>query len=159
MDETPRETWAIYLGMAATIIPAMIASDFMPAWNVLPFGGWLAIATAGAGVAGAIATPFWVRGAMAGALAGCGVLFGMWLYVAIRTALTGNNTFLKFELVIGAVIGAAPGLLLYGKWARQPAVDANDDNTQQPDDEVLCPECGSRYRALAGNCPKCNPGR
>src|SRR6187399_3319221 len=98
MDETPREAWASYLGIFAIILPALIASNFMPAWNVLPFWGWLAIATAGAGIAGAIATPFWRRGGISGALAGAGALLGIWLYVAIRTALTGNNTFWKVEL-------------------------------------------------------------
>jgi hypothetical protein len=118
MDETPREKWAMYLGMFATIIPAMIASDFMPAWNVLPFAGWMAVAAVGAGLAGAIATPYWGRGAFAGALTGAGALLGMWLYVTIRTGLTGHNEFLQLELVVGAVLGGAPGLLLYSTWAR-----------------------------------------
>jgi hypothetical protein len=123
MDETPREKWAMYLGIVATIIPALIASDFMPAWNVLPLGGWAAIAAIGAGIAGAIGTSHWVRGTIAGALTGAGALFGMWLYVIIRTALIGHLTFLKIELVAGAKVGAAPGLLLYGAWSRQPVAD------------------------------------
>ena len=127
MDETPRETWAMYLGIFATIIPALIASDFMPEWNVLPFAGWLAIAAAGTAVAGAIATPYWFRGAIAGALAGAGALLGMSAYVALRVGLTGNNTFLKLELVIGAVLGAAPGLILDGAWAHYRA-DENVSN-------------------------------
>jgi hypothetical protein len=113
----------MYLGLFATIIPAMIASDFMPEWNVLPFGGWLAIATAGAALAGAIATPYWLRGMIAGALAGAGALLGMWLYVIIRAGLTGHATFLKLELVLGALLGAAPGMLLFRAWAREKKQD------------------------------------
>src|SRR5260370_4849260 len=109
MDETPRETWAIYLGIFATVIPGLIASDFMPDWNVLPFAGWLAIAAIGAALAGAIATPYWFRGILSGALTGAGALFGLWLYVQLRVWITGIHTFLKLELVIGAVIGAGPG--------------------------------------------------
>ncbi|MBI2194095.1 MAG: hypothetical protein HYU36_19135 [Planctomycetes bacterium] len=129
MNESPRETWAAYLGGAVTIIPAMIVSGFMPKWNMLPFTGWLAIATVGAGIAGAIATPRWARGALAGALAGAGVLLGMSLYVALRAALTGNNTFLKIELGIGAVLGAAPGMLLFTHWARvKPGEDDEEES-------------------------------
>lgn len=121
MGETPREKWASYLGLFVTLIPAMITSGFMPDWDVLPFETWLAIATLGAAVAGAIATPRLARGALAGALAGAGVMIGVWAYVAIRGGLTGNHTFLKIELVIGALIGAAPGMVLYDKWARVTA--------------------------------------
>src|SRR5438132_8049830 len=118
MDESPREKWATYLGLFVTVIPAMIASGFMPEWNVLPFLGWLAIATLGAGIAGAIATPLWSRGALAGALMGAGVLLGIWLYVTIRAGLTGHHTFLRIELAVGALLGATPGMLLFYKWAR-----------------------------------------
>ncbi len=117
MDESPREKWALYFGMFATIIPAMIASDFMPAWNVLPFVGWLAIATVGAGIAGTIATPYWGRGLISGAIAGAGALLGIWLYVTIRTSITGDGAFWKLELVVGTMIGSAPGMLLYCMWA------------------------------------------
>jgi hypothetical protein len=122
-EETPREKFAFYVGMFAIVFPAMIASNFMPLWNVLPLYGWLGIATGGAGIAGAIATPNWLRGILAGALAGAGALMGMWLYVTLRAALTGNTTFLKIELVLGVLIGAAPGLWLYNAWARPSASD------------------------------------
>ncbi len=118
MDETPREKWAGYFGLFMTLIPAMIVAGFMPEWDVLPFVGWLAIATVGAGVAGAIATPLWGRGAVAGALAGAGVMVGIVVYVAVRGALTDHHTYLSIELVIGALLGAAPGMILYSKWAR-----------------------------------------
>jgi hypothetical protein len=117
-DETPREKWAGYLGLFFTIIPGMIVSGFMPAWDVLPFQLWLAIATAGAAVAGAIATPRTLRGAVAGAVAGAGVMLGIFAYVALRAGISGNHTFLKLEIMIGALVGAVPGALLYAKWAR-----------------------------------------
>src|SRR5687767_4407612 len=93
MDESPREKWAMWLGILATVLPGMIPSNFMPKWNVLPFIGWLAVATVGSATAGAIAAPRWFRGAIAGALAGVGALLGIWLYVLIRAELTGHTTF------------------------------------------------------------------
>ena len=118
MDETPRENWGSWIGVIATIVPGMIASGFMPEWNVLPYEGWFAIAAVGSAIGGAIATPLFVRGAISGAIAGVGTMLGLWLYVVVRSALTGHHTFLKIELVIGGMLGAAPGLLLYGAWAR-----------------------------------------
>jgi hypothetical protein len=118
VGETSREKWAGYLGAVMTIIPAMIVSGFMPEWNVLPLGGWLAIATTGAGIAGAIATPRTLRGVAAGALVGAGALLGVVAYVEIRAGLTGHYTFLSLEIAIGALLGGLPGALLYMKWAR-----------------------------------------
>jgi hypothetical protein len=118
MKETPRETCAAWIGLFVTLIPAMIVSGFMPDWNVLPVGGWVAIATIGAGISGAIATPLTARGALCGAMAGAGALGGMWLYAEVRSALTGSNTFMKLELVIAGLLGGLPGLLLYNVWAR-----------------------------------------
>jgi len=120
MAESRREKWAGWLGLFVTVVPAMITSGFMPQWDVLPFLGWLGVATVGAAVSGAIATPRWGRGAVAGALVGAGILFGTWAYVALRGSLTGHHTFLKIELAIGALLGAAPGIALYTKWARIP---------------------------------------
>jgi hypothetical protein len=118
VNETRREYWAEYLLLAASVIPAMIAIGFMPAWNVLPLGGWLAIATLGAGIAGAIATPLWRRGLISGLVAGAGIFAGMWLYVTIRTSIQHDIRVSKPELVVGAMIGWAPGLILYYTWAR-----------------------------------------
>ena len=118
MDETPRENWAEYFGLFTSVIPAMIATGFMPAWNVLPLVGWLAIATVGCGIAGAIATPLWFRGLISGLIAGAGIFGGMWLYVTVRASLTGHHKIWKPELVVGAMIGGAPGMLLYYIWAR-----------------------------------------
>src|SRR4051794_26045543 len=117
MGETPREKWAGICGMFVTIIPGMIASNFMPDWNMLPFVGWLGIATIGAAIAGAAATPLWFRGLIAGAVMGAGVLMGIWLYVTIRAGITGSNVFWKPEIVIGVLLGATPGMLLFSMWA------------------------------------------
>ncbi len=124
MNETPREQAGIWIGMIATIFPGLMVSGFMPDWNVLPFGGWLAIAGVGSAIAGAIATPRLVRGAIAGLLAGLGAMFGLWLYVMVRSALIPSNTFFNLELVIGGMLGAAPGLVLFAAWARQSGHDA-----------------------------------
>ena len=118
LNQTPRENWAEYMLLAASVIPAMIATGFMPAWNVLPLGGWLAIATLGAGIAGAIATPHWSRGLVSGLMAGAGIFAGIWLYVAARTSMTEGPEISRYELVVGAMIGWAPGLILYYTWAR-----------------------------------------
>ena len=118
MNQTPRENWAEYLLLAASVIPGMIATGFMPAWNVLPLGGWLAIATLGAGIAGAIATPRWSRGLVSGLIAGAGIFAGIWLYVVARTSMAEGPEISRYELVVGAMIGWAPGLILYYTWAR-----------------------------------------
>jgi hypothetical protein len=118
LHETFREKWAEYFGLATSIIPAMIATGFMPKWDVLPRAAWLAIATMGTAIAGALSTPLWVRGLISGAVAGAGIFGGIWLYVAVRSSLMGPDTILRQELVIGAMIGWAPGLFLYYTWAR-----------------------------------------
>ncbi len=124
MDQTPREKWAEYLGLAASIIPAMIATGFMPAWDVLPHGVWLAIATVGCGIAGAIATPLRRRGLISGLVGGAGIFAGIWL-VTIFMNTINNHKILRYELAIGAVIGGIPGLILYYMWARPRAERAS----------------------------------
>ena len=114
-----REKFALFLGTASTVVPGMIVAGFMPLWDVLPFTGWLTIATLGSGIAGAIATPRAARGAIAGGLAGGGALVGLIAYTAIRYAIIPVDTFLHLELAIGALLGALPGLALYTRWARR----------------------------------------
>jgi hypothetical protein len=118
LAQAPREHWAEYLLLAASVIPAMIATGFMPAWNVLPVGGWLAIAVVGAGIAGAIATPLWGRGLVSGLVAGAGIFAGIWFYVIVRMSVLNSVKVWKPELVVGAMIGWAPGLILHYAWAR-----------------------------------------
>jgi hypothetical protein len=119
LNQTSREHWSEYFLLAASVIPAMIATGFMPAWNVLPLAGWLAIAIVGAGIAGAMATPLWGRGLISGLIAGAGIFAGIWLYVAARTSMINSITVSKPELVIGAMAGWAPGLILFFTWARR----------------------------------------
>ncbi|WP_165246367.1 hypothetical protein [Paludisphaera soli] len=118
MDETPRENWSEYLLLAVTVIPAMIANGLMPSWDVLPFGGWMAVATLGGAVAGAIATPLSLRGLVSGLVAGVGIFAGIWLQVALRSWLTAGAAIWRPELVVGALIGWAPGIWLHHAWAR-----------------------------------------
>lgn len=133
MDESPREQLGGFIGMMTTCFPAMIAAGFMPDWNVLPFLGWLAIATIGAAIGGVIATPRAVRGAICGALMGAGALYGVSYYVTARGWLIDFNTFSNLELVLGAGLGAIPGFALYCGWARE-VEEEQEDETQSPDD-------------------------
>jgi hypothetical protein len=96
----------------------MITCGFFPALNVLPFWGWFAIATAGSGIAGALATPHWERGLVSGLVSGAGIFAGIWLYVLARTSMLAGVKVWRYELVLGALLGYAPGLALYYLWAR-----------------------------------------
>lgn len=118
MEETRREYWAEYLVIAASVIPAMITCDIFRSWNVLPRSAWFAIATAGAAVGGALATPLWVRGLVSGGATGAGIFGGILLYVFTRTHFLGHSAIWKAEVVVGALLGYAPGALLYRYWAR-----------------------------------------
>ena len=113
-----REKFALGLGATCTIFPSMIVAGFMPLWDVLPFAGWLTIATLGSGIAGAIGTPRAARGAIAGGLIGGGALLGLVAYTIVRYAIIPVDSFLHLELAIGACLGAIPGWLLYDQWAR-----------------------------------------
>ncbi len=114
-EQTPREKWAMYLAMCAVGIPSLIVSGFLPESlkSVLPFAGWLAIAVIGTALAAAIMKPYCFRSILSGALVGAGALLGILFYVKLRIHFTGNATFFWLELMIGAVIGAVPGILLY----------------------------------------------
>lgn len=112
--ETRREKHGSTIGSALVILPGMIASGLVPAWDLSRFVGRLAIAMVGGAIGGAIATPRTLVGLAAGAAMGAGTLLGMEVYVLVRGTLTGHDTYLQVELVIGA----APGGLVYYKWGR-----------------------------------------
>jgi hypothetical protein len=79
------------------------------------------ISTLGFGIAGAIATPLWFQGMISGLIAGSGVFLGIWLYISIRVLSTGHPVSWNGEFVVGALLGYAPGVLLYYFWARPRA--------------------------------------
>jgi hypothetical protein len=119
LEETPREKWTTYLGLFASVIPGMIVTGFMPGWNVLPLIGWLAIATLGGGIAGALSTPLRFRGLISGAISYAGVFAGMLLYVTVRASLLSDHPIWRVELVVGALLGWSPGMILYGILVRR----------------------------------------
>ena len=116
-----RQKLALYLGIICTVIPGMMLSGFLPGANIMPLLGWLGLAAGGTAIAGAIATPRWLRGAISGALIGIDVLMGLLLYIELRTMLLNSDTFLKLEIAIGAGIGSIPGFILFAKWAQVEA--------------------------------------
>jgi hypothetical protein len=111
-----RETAGLIVGAVATVVPALIVSGFMPGWNLLPLGAWLGIAGAGGAIGGTIAAPRPVPGLVAGAVTAAGALLGVVGYVFVRSLI--SDSFLNLEIAIGALVGAAPGLILFMKWAR-----------------------------------------
>ena len=133
MTESPREKWGLTVGIIAIVIPGMLATGFGPWGDLLPFPAWLAMAMVGTGIAGAIATPYWDRGAMMGAIAGGGALLALWLYVMARGDFTHSATFLTIELAIPAALGGTPGLILFGIYARE--LPREDDTADQDQDE------------------------
>ncbi|MFT5354382.1 MAG: hypothetical protein ACI9KE_001587 [Polyangiales bacterium] len=120
MNETLAEKAGGWIAILSVVIPSLLASGFTPEWNVLPFAGWVLVSAAGAASGAAIATSRRARGAISGAIGGAGFVLGTWFYVMARQAITGNSTFLSVELLLGGALGAAPGILLYMRWAMRP---------------------------------------
>ena len=100
------------------VVPGLIVAGFFSDFNVLPTWAWMFVATAGGIVAGLVAAKRKFVGAIAGGIAGLGVIVGIVGYLAIRNALLPTETFMRLEIAIGALIGAAPGLIAYCKLAR-----------------------------------------
>ena len=48
---------------------------------------------------------------------------------------------------------------LMDELARQTTAEDGNASAAQGDERILCQECGFRYLALVGSCPKCNPKR
>ena len=114
MEMSRQEQTGLWIGVATATVPGLIASGFFPQFNVLPSVVWLSIAAFGGMVAGLVASPSPVWGSVSGFVAGAGVIPGIWGYVAVRSMLTESNEFLRLEIAIGALLGATPGLILYG---------------------------------------------
>lgn len=104
------------VGAIAAIVPALIVAGFMPGWNVLPLGAWLGIAGAGGATGGAIAAPRPLPGLVAGAVTAAGALLGVVAYVFVRSFI--SDSVFHLEIAIGALLGGAPGFILFMKWAR-----------------------------------------
>ena len=102
--------WIILISI---IIPGMIVTGFMPDMNILPSYGWTAVGMAGAALGCVISTKKILLGSVCGGLVGAGAILGLTTYVDIRVYLTGTSTFYSLELLIGGLIGAVPGILLY----------------------------------------------
>ncbi|MFK7820119.1 MAG: hypothetical protein AB8G99_15465 [Planctomycetaceae bacterium] len=118
MALTKREKIGLWIGVLTAVVPGLITSGFFPDFNVLPWPAWLAIAGIGGLIAGLVASPRPIWGATSGLAIGMGLMLGIWAYVALRLAVIGGEELFRFEIAIGAIIGAAPGLFVYGRNAR-----------------------------------------
>ncbi|EAQ80309.1 hypothetical protein [Blastopirellula marina] len=110
-NETPNEMIGGWIAAITIILPSMIVSGFMPEWNALPYFVWLAIAGAGGAVGAAIYTLRWIHGGIGGAVMGVGAVVGVHAYVILRSMLIDSGNFFSLELLIGAGLGALPGLV------------------------------------------------
>jgi hypothetical protein len=118
VELSKQENIGLWVGVISTVMPGLIVAGFFPDFNVLPTWVWMLIATVGAMLAGLVSAKRKFFGAMTGGIAGLGVIVGIVGYLAIRTAVLPSENFLRFEIAIGALIGAAPGLIAYCKLAR-----------------------------------------
>ena len=112
-----REKLGEWIVITSGFIPGIIFAGFMPEADILPSAGWLAIATIGGSIGGAVATPRTSRGSLSGSLAGMGMMISIMLYVVIRSRLTESREFHILEIVFVSLLGALPGWLLYKNWA------------------------------------------
>lgn len=113
-----KENVGIWIGVVFVCLPAAILAGFFPEFNILPTWAWTLIAVSGATVAGAYSSDKTWIGAIAGAAAGLGAILGLIGYVSIRESILPTTNFLRLEVAIGALIGAAPGLVAFHKLAR-----------------------------------------
>lgn len=111
-----------WIVMISVIIPGMIVAGFMPDWNILPSYGWLTVSVVGAGAGCAIATKRLFLGSFCGGLVGAGAITGLTTYVDIRIYFIKSTSIYSLELLIGAIIGAVPGLLLYFLLIRRKSI-------------------------------------
>ncbi len=114
MQQTPLQTIGYWTGSLGIIVPGMIVSGFMPELNVLPFFVWWGIAILCGIIGGFLVGTPRIAAAIAGGVIGAGALIGVAFYVDVRSLMIESDTYFSFELMIGALIGAAPGLALFG---------------------------------------------
>ena len=112
---------ALWIGCFSTIVPAIFVCQLIPVLTSVPFGVWLGVSASGGLVAGLVATNR-RRGlaSICGAMACGGALLGIVAYVAVRSLVWDSDRFLKLEFVLGALLGATPGLLGYFFTVAQP---------------------------------------
>lgn len=111
--ERTNQKIGMWIIIIATIIPALLVCNFMPDWNIFPY--WLCVAVSGFGasIGTVVYTKQVVHGAIAGLLIGCGVILGIQGYVLLRPLLIDSARFFSFELLLGAAVGAIPGMVYY----------------------------------------------
>lgn len=124
LNETPREKAGAIVFTLATLLPGMALGGFFDeVAYMVPFVAWLAIATVGGAVGGAIYGEYApVKTAICGAIAGGGIVFAIPFYTELRAQL--SDTFIVAEFLIPMLIGALPGFALYKLWAKPPSSPA-----------------------------------
>ena len=111
--ENTNEKIGSWLAVFSVLVPALIVSGFMPVFNILPFSAWLTIATIGSSIGGAIYTKRLYLGLISGGLSGAGALLGIKYYVFFRHFFIEGHTFSSLEILIGAALGAIPGIATF----------------------------------------------
>lgn len=125
MEFDQREKVGMGIGITTVVLSGLIGSGFFPDFNVLPSFAWLLVAALGGTVAGFVASPRALWGAIAGLLAGLGAILAIWGYVAVRTSF-GPESMLRVEIAIAALVGAIPGLALFSRRARVPKMSQSN---------------------------------
>ena len=94
------------------LVPGMIVGDLMPAWNVLPIWAWAIVAAvAGASGCALMAEEDRIPAGLGGAIGGPLALLAIPLYVDARSSW--GHTYFVIELLIPALLGAAPGWVVF----------------------------------------------
>lgn len=124
MQLSKRENIGLWIGAVTTIVPALIVAGFFPEFHVLPNVAWIVIASLGAAIAGGVASNKPLLGVLTGGVAGLGLIGGVVGYVAFRSSLFPSENFLRIEIAIGALVGVAPGLWAYYKFAKGGAASS-----------------------------------
>lgn len=115
---TTRQKTGLWVGAAFAVIPGLIVAGFFPDFNVLPTWIWLLIATIGSAVGGSIAASRMLFGALTGGLAGLGAVAGILGYIEFRSTILPTESFMRLEIAIGALLGAAPGMASFFRFAK-----------------------------------------
>ncbi|MCA9030184.1 MAG: hypothetical protein KDA66_05200 [Planctomycetaceae bacterium] len=107
----------IWGGVISLVVPSMIVAGFIPGVGLLPVPAWVCLAGIGTATAFAIGTNRRIPAAISGFAMGAGGVIGLLLYVMARTALSDDDMYFQVELLLGMLLGLAPGGVLYMHWA------------------------------------------